>query len=442
MLIPTRAGHTAILHQLTDLGSSSEASSPPVPGSRPFTPMLFTWGKGGNGCASGTPTRGDRNGRKEWTSGARRRGDPNRRLKVPSEVIVRAHRPRQENDRELNPQALAAIAEAARRSREARVGPEPRTTRPAEPPRRRPVEESVAPTPDLPSGPQVAMARMQTREAPPLPVDPSAPPTQQRRATERRAVSQTDPVVAARTSPSSGGTRSMGTAAPIEPFGPAGAPSLLEPRVPVRERRERARSDVERRLRWAIGLTAVLLVVVAAAMVGTRSGGGSQASGRTTSTSAGPGAPPAKPSTASTGVSSGGGTTSSPSTPTSAPAEPGGSPALSAVEPSTGYAGQSVTVTGSNFLSSSGQITADVDGQVAPVNCPNPETCTVGIPADPGSNASVPVTITTESGTSNALVFTYRQIDDTGPGGNQGPHPRHARRPTRPVRHSHEPPGQ
>jgi hypothetical protein len=384
-----------------------------------------------------------------WRAGG---GGPNRRLKVPSEAIVRAHRPRQQNARELSPQALAAIAEAARRSREARVGPEPRTMRPAEsrttrapaPARRRPAEESVAGIPGLPAGPQGAVGRTQTREAPAVPVNLPGSSTQQGRATERLSDSQTDPVVGAGTSPPpSGGTRSMGPEGSIAPFGPPAADPLLEPRARVRARGGPTRGDSERRLRWAIGLTAILLVAVVAAMVGTRSGGG-QSSGRTTSTSAASSAaPPTKPNTASTGGSSGGGTTSPSTTPTSAPpVEPGGSPVLSTLEPSTGYAGQSVTVTGSNFLSPSGQITADVDGQVAPVTCPDQATCTVVVPADPGSAASVPVTITTDSGTSNSLVFTYGEAADTGSGGNQGPSPRHGTRPNRPFRRRHGPPGQ
>ncbi len=390
--------------------------------------------------------------------GAPPRVDPNRRLKVPSEAIVRARRSRPEHDRELSPQALAAIAEAARRSREARVGPEPRTMQPAEPrttrapesSRSRPVEEAVAGTPDLPAGPQGSMARTQTREAPAVPVNPSGPPTHRGRATGGVPVSQTDPVVAAGASlPPSGGTRWIGTEGSDEPVGSAEAPPLLEARGPVRGRDGREPGAGERRLRWAIGLTAVLLVVVVAAMVGTRSGGGSQTSGRTTSTGAGPGArltrpstPPTRPAPGSAGGASGAGTSSSTSTPTSTPpAEPGGPPVLSTVEPSTGDAGQTVAVTGSNFLSSSGQITADVDGQVAPVNCPDQQTCTVVIPADPGPSASVPVTITTDSGTSNALIFTYGEADGTGSGGNQGPHPRHATRSSRPVRRRHQPPG-
>jgi hypothetical protein len=51
------------------------------------------------------------------------------------------------------------------------------------------------------------------------------------------------------------------------------------------------------------------------------------------------------------------------------------------------------------------------------------------------------VTITTDSGTSNSLVFTYGEAVDTGSGGNQGPPARHGTRPTRPFRRSHERPG-
>jgi IPT/TIG domain len=384
---------------------------------------------------------------------------------------VRAGRPRQDNDRALSPQALAAIAEAARRSREARVGPEPgrtrpaeprttRTTRPVTPPTPRPVEESVAGTPDRPLGPQGAMARTQTRDAPVVPIVPSGPPTQPGRTRESSPVSHQDPVVAApvpatvparpaqrggpggtgTSPPPSGGTRWVGAEPPIQPFGPAEAPSPLESRVPARGRPRRPPGAGERRLRWAVGLTAVLLVVVVAAVVGTRSGSGNQAPGRAASAGAVSGAPATRPSTVPTTGASGGGTTAPTATsmPTSIPpVVPGGMPVLSAIQPSTGSAGQRVTVSGSNFLSSSGQITAAVDGQVAPVTCPDQQTCTIVIPADTGSTASAPVTITTDSGTSNALVFTYGTLDATGSCGCKDPHPGHGPR----RRHGHGPPG-
>jgi len=85
-----------------------------------------------------------------------------------------------------------------------------------------------------------------------------------------------------------------------------------------------------------------------------------------------------------------------------------GPPALSALAPASGHAGQTLTLTGSNFLSSSGQISADVGGQTTRVDCPDQTTCTVVIPPEQGSARSASVTITTDLGPSNALVFTYR----------------------------------
>ena len=82
-------------------------------------------------------------------------------------------------------------------------------------------------------------------------------------------------------------------------------------------------------------------------------------------------------------------------------------PALSKLAPVSGQAGQTVTVSGTDFLSSSGQIDARVGGETAPVACPDQTTCTVVIPPDPGPTPFGPVTISTDSGTSNPLVFTY-----------------------------------
>jgi hypothetical protein len=82
-------------------------------------------------------------------------------------------------------------------------------------------------------------------------------------------------------------------------------------------------------------------------------------------------------------------------------------PFLSSLSPSTGAAGQSVTVTGTNFLSADGQIVARFGGQVTSTSCPDETSCTVTVPALSGSPRSVKVTITTESGTSNTLNFRY-----------------------------------
>ncbi len=123
---------------------------------------------------------------------------------------------------------------------------------------------------------------------------------------------------------------------------------------------------------------------------------------------------------ATTGGSPGPATSTVPSgsatgAPTALP-EPAGPPALSTLAPASGQAGQTVTVTGSNFLSSSGQISAQIGGQVAPVACPNQTICTIVIPPNPGSTSAASVTVTTDSGTSNALVFTYGIARSTGHG--------------------------
>ena len=100
------------------------------------------------------------------------------------------------------------------------------------------------------------------------------------------------------------------------------------------------------------------------------------------------------------------GTTRSTSTTTPEPAAAGGPPVISSLAPSNGSAGQSVQVAGANFLSSSGQIVAAFNGQVAPTSCPAQNTCTVTVPPSSGGR-SAQVTITTASGTSNAVIFTY-----------------------------------
>ncbi len=76
------------------------------------------------------------------------------------------------------------------------------------------------------------------------------------------------------------------------------------------------------------------------------------------------------------------------------------------MNPASGMAGQAIGVSGANFLSANGQIVATFNGQVAPTSCPSPTTCSVTVP--PLTQASVAlVTITTSSGTSNAVHFTY-----------------------------------
>jgi hypothetical protein len=84
---------------------------------------------------------------------------------------------------------------------------------------------------------------------------------------------------------------------------------------------------------------------------------------------------------------------------------PSGPPVISSLSPASGAAGQSITIAGSNFLSTSGQIVATFNGQVAPTSCPAQNTCTVTVP--PSTASSAQVVITTAGGSSNAMTFTY-----------------------------------
>jgi len=81
-------------------------------------------------------------------------------------------------------------------------------------------------------------------------------------------------------------------------------------------------------------------------------------------------------------------------------------PVISSITPSSGSAGERIQITGANLLSSNGQIVATFNGQAAPTSCPAQNTCTVTVPPQSGSS-SAQVSITTASGTSNAVTFTY-----------------------------------
>jgi hypothetical protein len=289
---------------------------------------------------------------------------------------VQTRRPIHQSDHVPSSRALAAIGEAARRSREAGVGPEPARS-----------HQEEASTHGVADEPVTAPATSQVPRR--VRVNATAWPGRDPDAPEGRS-----------TAPLSGGIRWVKFPPPPGPAGFAESPAG------VPRRRTRPSGSVERRLRWAIGITVGALVIVVAALVATVNQGDRQPDDRAATTA---GSARAASSTApggSTGTTSGQGAVSSTSTSTTL-AEPGGPPDLSALAPASGHAGQTVTVIGSNFLSSSGQISAQVGGQVAPVACPDLTTCTVVLPPDPGSTAPATVTITTDSGTSNALVFTY-----------------------------------
>ena len=82
-------------------------------------------------------------------------------------------------------------------------------------------------------------------------------------------------------------------------------------------------------------------------------------------------------------------------------------PELSSLTPPEGSSGQTVTVSGANLFSADGQILTRFGGQTAPTSCPTQTSCMVTVPANASPSSSVPVTITTDSGTSNSLIFVY-----------------------------------
>jgi len=163
----------------------------------------------------------------------------------------------------------------------------------------------------------------------------------------------------------------------------------------------------ERWLAVAVGVAALLVVIAAIALAISLSSSSSpvatppppHGAAHTGGTASQPGTHPSPPSGAS----------AAPQTTSTLPslATPGGAPVITSLNPSSGGSGQTIQVTGSNFLSSDGQIVATFAGQVAPTICPSQTTCTVTVPSGSPTSGSVSVAITTSAGTSNAVTFTY-----------------------------------
>lgn len=86
---------------------------------------------------------------------------------------------------------------------------------------------------------------------------------------------------------------------------------------------------------------------------------------------------------------------------------PGG-PTITSVSPSQGSPGQTVTITGTNLFSGSGQVLAYFGGVVAPTACPSESSCTATVPPAPAGSNRVDVTVTTDAGSSNGVPFTYQ----------------------------------
>jgi hypothetical protein len=66
-----------------------------------------------------------------------------------------------------------------------------------------------------------------------------------------------------------------------------------------------------------------------------------------------------------------------------------------------------VTVSGTDFVSADAEIVAHFGGQAAATSCPSQTLCLVTVPPLSGSPRFVPVSITTETGTSRTLTLDY-----------------------------------
>jgi IPT/TIG domain len=163
----------------------------------------------------------------------------------------------------------------------------------------------------------------------------------------------------------------------------------------------------ERRLFASVLVTASLVVVAALALAFVlgahqnvvttlHSAGTTVPSGHTTSPKQGPSGPARARPRATRSRASVPGT-----------ATTGTAPLLSSLSPSTGGSGQQVTVSGTDFLSADGEIVTHFGGQAAATSCPSQTLCLVTVPPLSGSPGSVPVSITTEAGTSATLTFDY-----------------------------------
>jgi len=204
--------------------------------------------------------------------------------------------------------------------------------------------------------------------------------------------------------------RTQGTARRVDVAPPheAGRPPAppREPHPPARP--GEVAPPPSRPERWLLPtVVTVAVLVVAATIALIVSLTGSSAPSSSTAAGSGPATtvPSRPPSTHPRNGGSPATTPTTPSTTTTVAVAPAGPPVISSLSPASGSAGQSVTVSGANFLSATGQIVATFNGQVAPTSCPAQNTCTVTVPS---SNApSAQVVITTAGGASNAETFTY-----------------------------------
>jgi IPT/TIG domain len=193
---------------------------------------------------------------------------------------------------------------------------------------------------------------------------------------------------------------SQGLPTPVAAGGPPPPPVAIPPEPPLSPRVPGGSGT--RSERWLVAAVAVVgvLVVAAGIALAVSAGRGSGGPSRSAASTPYPAHTRVSPPAATTTP-----TTTSPTT--AVASTPGGPPEISSLSPASGSPGQSTTVAGSNFLSSDGSIVASFNGQVTPTSCPSPEMCTVTVPPPTVGETSAQVTITTASGTSNAVTFSY-----------------------------------
>jgi hypothetical protein len=99
-------------------------------------------------------------------------------------------------------------------------------------------------------------------------------------------------------------------------------------------------------------------------------------------------------------------------------------PLLVAISPAASAPGHVVTLEGMGFFSPDGHITVMFGGQAAPVYCPTQTTCDATVPGSGRSTGTVPVTVATDTGVSNAVSFTYAPVASPAPAKGLGRAPK------------------
>ncbi|MHB8680937.1 MAG: IPT/TIG domain-containing protein [Acidimicrobiales bacterium] len=146
------------------------------------------------------------------------------------------------------------------------------------------------------------------------------------------------------------------------------------------------RQQAQRRWRAGLAVLAVVVVVMAAVTV--------VASVKGTS----------HPST--TNTDAGGGNSHGQTTTSTTPGTPGG-PTITSLSPDAGSTGQAVVVSGTKLFSPNGNVQVRFGPVTAPTSCHSETSCTATVPS--GLTAgTVTVTVSTASGVSNGVPFTYR----------------------------------